>query len=239
MEAFDDQHGYRVRMEWGPTGLATLAPHCHVLVVVDVLSFSTAVDIAVSREAEVIPLTSRPAVGPEGAVLADSRSQSSWSLSPASLVELPAGTRLALPSPNGGRLSAAAAASSSHVLAGCLRNAPAVAAAAAELAGPDGVIGVLAAGERWPDGSLRPAAEDLLGAGAVITCLGGHDLSPEALAAADAFAGARLRGLASALNECVSGRELAAMGYQADVELAGGYGVSSAVPALKDGVYTG
>ena len=48
------------------------------------------------------------------------------------------------------------------MIAGGLRNAAAVAAAAAR-AGD--VVGVIAAGERWPDGSLRPAIEDLLGAG--------------------------------------------------------------------------
>ena len=52
------------------------------------------------------------------------------SLRPSSLLDLAAGTVLALPSPNGASLCARPPASTRVVLAGCLRNATAVAAAA-------------------------------------------------------------------------------------------------------------
>lgn len=240
------QHGYRVRLEWGPDGLEVLAPECSVLVIVDVLSFTTAVDVAVRRGASVLPVRTdlgRVGAGPDAVapdvVLASRDRAAGWSLSPSSLLSLPAGTRLALPSPNGATLSAAAAAHGAVVLAGCLRNASAVAAAALDLAAASpGVVGVVAAGERWrPHGRLRPALEDLLGAGAVITALGAANCSPEALAAAGAFDGAYRRGLGSQLAQCSSGRELIAGGFGADVELAAEFDVSQTVPVLGDGEY--
>jgi len=45
------QTEYELRCEWGWHGVAQLAPASDVVIVVDVLSFSTAVDIAVSNGA--------------------------------------------------------------------------------------------------------------------------------------------------------------------------------------------
>src|SRR3546814_14704136 len=72
--------------------------------------------------------------------------------------------------------------------AGSLRNASAVAAAAQDAAAESirKRIAVIAAGEHWPGGNLRPAIEDLLGAGAIIERLQGRP-SPEARAARAAY----------------------------------------------------
>jgi 2-phosphosulfolactate phosphatase len=136
-----------------------------------------------------------------------------------------------LPSPNGSAVAAAVAASGLVVLAGCLRNASAVARAAGEAGGP---VGMVAAGERRPDGALRPAVEDLLGAGAILEALGGR-ASPEARAAVAAFRRCELPG---DLVDCASGRELADLGRAADVRLAAEHDVSQVVPVLRAGAFT-
>ena len=226
-----DQSGFDVRLEWGPEGVAVLA-ECPVVVIVDVLSFSTSVDIAVSNGARVLPLPWRDeravaAARDAGAVLAG---DGPWSLRPASLTDIPRGTFLALPSPNGATLTTLA---SGTVFAGCLRNAPAVAKAAKAVGGP---VAVIAGGERWADGdTLRPCVEDLIGAGAIAHHLGGA-LSPEARVAEAAFL-AYSDDLPAVLSACASGRELTAWGHAADVALASAYAISATVPRLVDGVY--
>ena len=85
------------------------------------------------------------------------------------------------------------------------------------------------AGERWPDDTLRVAAEDALGAGAIVAALGGRSLSPEAELVAAQFAAAAAR-LPEVLAGLASGRELIADGYGADVDLAAAHDVSPAAP---------
>jgi 2-phosphosulfolactate phosphatase len=87
---------------------------------------------------------------------------------------------------------------------------------------------------RRPDGALRPAVEDLLGAGAVLHALDGRP-SPEARAAVAAF---RQHDLPHDLLACASGRELAALGRAAEVHLAAEHDVSQVVPVLRDGAFT-
>jgi 2-phosphosulfolactate phosphatase len=152
------------------------------------------------------------------------------SLSPASLKELAAGTRLLLPSPNGARLSSMLRGRTGF--AGCLRNATAVSGAAAA-AGQR--IAVVAAGEHWPGGSLRPALEDLLGAGALIARLGGRP-SDEARAARAAYQEFR-QDLAATLRNSRSGQELTQRGFPQDVDDAAAEDVSTAVPALSGDSY--
>ncbi len=229
-----------VMSEWGLHGVHALRDQVAVVVIVDVLSFSTSVNVAVSRGAAIIPFfdnsreNAHAAAERAGARLAQPRGSGrrQFSLSPASLLAVPAGARLMLPSPNGSRLSLACG--GTPVVAGCLRNAAAVARAAREVS-CGGPVGVVPAGERWPDGSLRPATEDLLGAGAVIHHLD-QPCSPEARIARDAFrsAGNELAGL---VQDSVSGRELMGWGYSDDVELAVQTATSACVPILTEGAF--
>ncbi|MEV0439324.1 2-phosphosulfolactate phosphatase [Streptomyces spectabilis] len=241
------QAGYGVRFEWGPAGAKQLAPAVSFLVVVDVLSFTTSVSVAVESGTRVFPygwrdesatafarqLDANLAVGRRAVTPA-----TPWSLSPAALRRAPFTQRLVLPSPNGSAI--AAAAGGVDVAAGSLRNGSAV---GRWLAGrghgtPERPVGVIAAGERWPDGSLRPAVEDLLGAGAVIAALrehGGTALSPEAAAAASAFAAAV--DIGAAVADSASGRELADDGFAEDVAVATELDASSQVPVLRHGAF--
>jgi 2-phosphosulfolactate phosphatase len=212
------------------------------MVVVDVLSFSTCVDIAVGRGARVYPFPDTDRAAAEGLAVrfggevAGPRgiSRYRYSLSPVSLSAIAAGTKLVLPSPNGSAISFAAR--SAPVLTGCLRNARAVARKAAEIA-QGTAVAVIPAGERWPDGGLRPAIEDLIGAGAIIQELAGA-CSPEAEVARQAFLAAAA-GLAEVLRGCVSGQELIQRGFPQDVEVALALNVSGTAPCLIDGAYMG
>jgi 2-phosphosulfolactate phosphatase len=237
---FTRQSDYDVRFECGRQGLAALAEgELDAIVIVDVLSFSTCVAVAVERGALVFPYPWEKEGAAEfaaerGAVLAGPRwdPDAAPSLAPSSLLRIPAGTRLVLPSPNGSSLSFEAAAHGA-VIAGCLRNRTAV---AKHLSARRGPVAVIAAGERWPDGSLRPCFEDHLGAGSIVAEISGAK-SPEAEAAAALFE--RFSGrIDEALRSCSSGRELVSRGFGADVEIASATDASGAAPVLVDGHYT-
>lgn len=230
----------KIVLEWGLAGARALMRDADVFVIVDVLSFSTCVDIACARGARVFPfpMNDRDAAEREarrlGAELAGRRSDpnSKFSLSAPTLQSIPAGTRLLLPSPNGSRISFAAR--EKTVFAGCFRNAAAIAKAAAQAA-RDRTLAVISAGELREDGSLRPAVEDLLGAGAVISRLSGA-LSPEARAARDAFMAAR-SDIPKRLEESASGVELLEQGFPLDVEIASALDVSSCAALLVNDAY--
>ena len=241
------QQAYRVRCEWGPGGGAAIARGADVAVVVDVLSFTTTVSVALDLGVAVLPYRWRDATAAafaadHDATLAVGRSEAGEdgiSLSPRTLRRAAATgrlpERLVLPSPNGATVAHALAGTGVTVVAASLRNAGAV-GRRLRATGPDVVVAVVAAGERWPDGSLRPAVEDLWGAGAVLTALGGAGSSPEAEAAVAAHR--VVEGWTSdALTASASGLELAAGGYADDVRVAGEVDASEVVPVLRAGTF--
>ncbi len=230
------QHGYDVRLDWGVAGTMTLAGEAPVVAVIDVLRFTTAVEAAVGRGAVVYPYRWRDASAKAfarsvGAALADGADPSGPSLSPLSLCRLSTGAAVVLPSPNGSTCAVLADEAHASVVASCLRNASAVAAWLNESPRP---VAVIACGEHWPDGSLRPCLEDLLGAGALISHLHGSR-SSEAEAAATVWEAARNGDVAAMLRASGSGRELHAKGHADDVQYAAEVGASTLVPLLVGG----
>jgi 2-phosphosulfolactate phosphatase len=228
------QEAWACRCEWGRVAVAALAP-ADVTIVIDVFSFTTCVDVAVARGAAILPYAWNDATAADFALahraeLAGRRRTARYSLAPASYLEAPAGLRCVLPSPNGAHVTLAAAPTASVLLAGSLRNARAVADAARQLGS---CFNLIPAGERWPDGSLRPALEDWLGAGAILRWLPGPR-SPEAESALALFE-RYVDEIVAVLEGCGSGRELAGRGHDQDTFIAGDLNVSACVPRF-DGV---
>ncbi|WP_232677094.1 2-phosphosulfolactate phosphatase [Nocardioides sp. R-C-SC26] len=256
-DAAHRQSGYDVALEWGPTGADAItggdASRSDVVaVVVDVLSFTTTATVALGRGIEVVPCRWRDERAEETAERFDAvlavgrfeqrRSGIGVSLSPAAMASVDGVDRVVLPSPNGSTICARLAESGVEVVLASLLNAPAVGAYLAGRMTSGARVRVVPAGERWPDGGLRPAVEDLWGAGAVIEALvtalpeTAGSLSPEADLARTAF-GAVRPDLSAALLSCASGRELVDNGFAEDVDVAAGWGSSNVVPTLRDGVF--
>ncbi|HEY4460409.1 MAG TPA: 2-phosphosulfolactate phosphatase [Pseudonocardiaceae bacterium] len=238
------QAGFRARFDWGLAGARNLAPEVAIVAVVDVLSFTTALTVAIDNGIEVFPFRWRDEraeafAAEHDAVLAVGRSQGGpgrISLSASTIRAAQGVERLVLPSPNGSTISHDVAELGADVIGVSLRNADAAAEwTIRRLAGrPDAPVAAIAAGERWPDGELRPAIEDLWGAGAYLAALAARGfglLSPEARATASAYT-AVADDIAEELRASVGGQELIGWNYAADVDVAAELNSTTAVPLL-------
>lgn len=237
------QRSFRIRIEWGLAGARTLAPDADIAIVVDVLSFTTALSVAIDAGIEVLPYQWKDASAARyaeehGATLAVSRlaaKPGQVSLSAGSIRQANDIRRLVLPSPNGSTIACHLAAHVPIVIGCSLRNASAVARwVSGRHDRQTTTIAIIPAGEQWPDGALRPAIEDLLGAGAVVSALMTHGwggFSPEAFVAAAAFKGVS-RDLPGFLSSCSSGKELIENGFGDDVDVAAEIDSSHSVPLM-------
>ena len=249
MEPGHRQVPYAVRVDWGLDGAAVVAEGADVAVVVDVLSFTTTLSVAIDVGTTVLPYrwddgSAAAFAHDQDAVLAVGRLQAGpgqVSLSPGTLRAGSPPARVVLPSPNGSTIAHHLAATAPVCLGASLRNATAVADWVASHGDPDVTsVAVVAAGERWPGGGLRPAVEDLWGAGLVVDRLARHGwsrTSPEADAARAAWLAVADR-LPVALSDCASGRELTDRGFGGDVRIAAELDTSLAVPLLRDLAFT-
>ena len=160
------QTEHRCRHEWGRDGARRAAARGDILVVVDILSFSTTVVTAVEHGIHIYPCghgEEEDRAAAPGAVRAvhrrDVPERGRFSLSPLSFLGAEPGTRVLLASPNGATCSRHAH-DLPHLLVGALVNAAAVARRANSLLATTELgITVLSCGERWDepgeDGALR------------------------------------------------------------------------------------
>ena len=205
-----DQSRYQVRLEWGMDGLARLAP-ADIVVLVDVLGFSTGV-IASLERAEASPRDAAyPTASAHGPAMAEAAADSGalvllGALRNASAV---AEAILAEQQRRGGRTSVA------------------VIAAGERIGGAEGA-------------AVRFAVEDQLGAGAIVDALGALGIdhtSPDAAVASESFRALR-RAATHLLTASGSGLDLIERGRRDEVIAAAAVGAASVVPVLRDGVFT-
>ncbi|MEP7376640.1 MAG: 2-phosphosulfolactate phosphatase [Chitinophagaceae bacterium] len=235
-----NQQEFDIRLEWGLRGVEELSPLSDVIIIVDVLSFSTCVDIATDKGALIFPYrwkddeTVIQYAKSINAEIADFKRKFSngFSLSPTSLLDIKCNTRLVLPSPNGSALTLST--NYTPTICGCLRNAKAVADYAMKIGKK---ISIIPAGERWGDNTIRVAFEDLLGAGSIISFLKGS-LSPESKSSLAVFNSSKSQ-ILTEVKKCSSGKELIERGFVQDLELACDLNTSINVPILKEGHYVG
>ena len=225
--------------------------------IVDILSFSTTIGIAVDRGAEALVYSGgeievwggresiardlRAEIIGKGRVASGSR----FTLSPDSLGSIGPDDRVIFTSWNGAGCVAAASISPA-VLIGCLTNRRAVAEFAAKLLGESTTDGrqcctIIAAAEHWSSSAagetgIRPALEDHFGAGAIAQVLAelGCRLSVEAELAVALFS-AGAHDVGDVLSRSVSGRELIARGFAADVTHAAQLDTMTSVPCWLAG----
>ena len=243
MENVYSQSGFQCRMDWDVRGVEEASARGDIIVIVDVLSFSSTVTTAVHHGAIIYPF---PRVGDieacgkavDAEVLLgrkEARESGKPSLSaPSFRDESHRGKKFVLSSINGATC-AKAAEKVPALLVGCLLNASAVARAASELQKKTGAnITVIACGERWhgPEDyrELRPAIEDYLGAGAILSKLIGAK-SPEARLCVAAFENTK-SDLAELIWECASGRELRDMDFEEDARYPSQLDLLDDVPVL-------
>jgi len=234
------QGNFSVRLEWSLSAVEHLAATVDCVVIVDVMSFSTCVSIAVSHGAYIYPYPWKDASAIEYARSLNANTASldrrlsgeGYSLSPTSLRKITKGEKLVLPSPNGSAASFKARDAGVAVLSGCFRNMSATANACRSFSR----VLVVPCGERWHDGSLRPCIEDYVAAGAIITAMGRADCSPEAQAAMATWNYYRQHNLVP-LRDCASALELIQRGFNEDVDLCLEIDQSNQECRLRDNAY--
>jgi 2-phosphosulfolactate phosphatase len=214
------QYQYRCKLDWGQQGAIQAAERGDIIVVVDTLSFSTAVAYAVHQGGVVYPCAKTEdaaalaqRIGGEVAVhRRDVPQKGRFSLSPVTYLGLESGTKIVLSSLNGATCSRLSR-EVPYLFAGALVNAKAVANAVSQ------------------EGQLRVAIEDYLGAGVILSYLE-YEKSPEARVCQGSFQSVQ-NDLEEIIWDCGSGRELREAGFEADVRYALQLNRLDSVPVMR------
>lgn len=240
---FFDQSPYKCKVEWGRRGAREAAERGDIVIIVDVLSFSSTVITALNNGAVIHPypknLNGQQYADKIGAEYILGRSEAAKlgkpTLSPVSFNQSHFDKKYILTSLNGAHCTWIAS-KASALLIGALLNAESVAAVANQLhIQTKANISVIPCGEEWEEireheNTLRPAIEDYLGAGAILSYLDGEK-SPEAEICMTSYLSIKQK-IDSLMWHCGSGRELREKGFQSDVEHCSRLNVYQTVPVL-------
>ncbi|WHZ04063.1 2-phosphosulfolactate phosphatase [Neobacillus sp. YX16] len=240
-----DQSPYTCRVEWGRRGAREAAERGDIIIIVDVLSFSSTVVSALNFDAVIYPYPPN-LDGKEYAQTinaeyilgrAEAAKAGKPTLSPVSFNDEHTNKKYVLTSLNGAFCTWIAS-KVPALLIGSLLNASSAAAVANQLRlQKNASITVIPCGEMWSNGkeeedTLRPAIEDYLGAGAILSYLEGEK-SPEAEVCKGAFYHAEPK-LNELIWDCGSGRELREKGFGADVKHCSQLNTYQTVPFLRN-----
>jgi 2-phosphosulfolactate phosphatase len=237
--AIFSQSPHTLKLDWGWRGCAAAAARGEIVVIVDVLRFSTVCAAACARGISIIPAAMDADLEPLAQRHNAQISAKDFArLSPDSYSKLESGARIVVKSPNGATCSALSS-NAPHVILGALANASAVARHLGGLMSrTKRTTTIIACGERWedenPDGQLRFAIEDYLGAGAILANLA-LGKSAEAIVCERSFLAVKDR-LTDLLLDCASGLELAARGLTRDVQRAASLDLFDVAPELRGNV---
>jgi 2-phosphosulfolactate phosphatase len=240
-----DQSPYTCRVEWGRRGAREAADRGDIVIIVDVLSFSSTVVSALNFDAVIYPyppnLDGKDYAHKVNAEYILGRAEAAKAekptLSPVSFNNEYTNKKYVLTSLNGAFCTWIAS-KVPALLIGSLLNASSVAAVANQLRlQKNASITVIPCGEMWSNGkeeedTIRPAIEDYLGAGAILSYLEG-DKSPEAEVCMGAFYHAESK-LDELIWDCGSGRELRERGFGDDVKHCSRLNAYQTVPVLKN-----
>lgn len=238
-----NQNPYECKMEWGRRGAREAADRGDIVIIVDVLSFSSTVVSALNKGAIIYPyppnLDGKQYAESIGAEFILGRAEAARldkpTLSPVSFNQEHNRKKYVITSLNGSFCTWIAS-KVPALLVGSLLNARSVADAANLIQKQTKAnITVIPCGEQWEDyklheDTLRPAMEDYLGAGAVLSYLAGNK-SPEAELCATSFLQAK-QNINEFIWDCGSGRELREKGFDSDVTHCSRLNVYQTVPVL-------